>query len=66
VRRAGLTARLGERRRRRAPRPDGPRTIVPPREPDVAAGIDAARDRLRARIAPIADDPAPGRPSASD
>lgn len=74
MRLAALTASLPGRRRKRAPRPDGPRTIVPPREeparhdaPDPAArppadpvaGIEAARERLRASIPPLGDDDAP-------
>ena len=44
-------------RRRKAPRPDAPRTIVPPREPAApAARIDAARARLQAEIPPKPDD----------
>jgi hypothetical protein len=57
------------RRRRRAPRPDGPRTIVPlgdarpswlpddaPTPSPMALQLDAARDRLRRAIPPVADD----------
>jgi hypothetical protein len=55
------------RRRRRAVRPDGPRTIIPvddatpswlPRTPQspVAQDLDAARERLRRAIPPVADD----------
>ncbi|MBI5106920.1 MAG: hypothetical protein HZB46_18390 [Solirubrobacterales bacterium] len=51
------------RRRRRAPRPDGPRTILP-EVPSAAASpagpfdarLDAARARLRAAIPPPADE----------
>jgi hypothetical protein len=47
------------RRRRRAPRPDGPKTIVPVLD-DVAAtpfalSVDAARERLRRAIPPVDD-----------
>jgi hypothetical protein len=50
------------RRRRRAPRPDGPRTIIalPDEPPAPAAGfaldVDAARERLRRTIPPVSDD----------
>jgi hypothetical protein len=62
--RLAALARLGERRRRRgSPRADAPRTIVPPRTEDPLASIDAARERLRAQIAPLGDDDAgPRRP----
>ena len=58
------------RRRRRAPRPDGPRTIVPidddatpswlhtapaPASP-FELNVDAARERLRRAIPPVSDD----------
>jgi hypothetical protein len=52
------------RRRRRTPRPDGPRTIVPiddvatpapPADP-FSLSVDAARERLRLTIPPVADD----------
>jgi hypothetical protein len=41
---------LVPRRRRKAPRPDGPKTIVPPRADTAADRFDAARDRLRREI----------------
>jgi len=59
------------RRRRRAPRPGGPRTIVPTMDDDArpswladdapapsgfALDVDAARDRLRREIPPVSDD----------
>jgi hypothetical protein len=50
------------RRRRRTPRPDGPRTIIPiddvaaPAAPPFALNVDAARERLRGAIPPVADD----------
>jgi hypothetical protein len=48
------------RRRRTTPRPDGPKTIVPPRgatpPAEPAAKLDAARDRLRREIPPRGDD----------
>ncbi|HET6505215.1 MAG TPA: hypothetical protein VFG42_00380 [Baekduia sp.] len=59
------------RRRRRAPRPDGPRTILPlieddsrpswlpadPPEPNpFASKLDAARERLRREIPPVSDE----------
>ena len=49
-------------RRRRTPRPDGPRTILPvadapPTDPqDPFARLDAARERLRAQIPPRTDE----------
>ncbi len=55
-------------RRRRTPRPDAPRTILPGDVPpgadrpatepdgDLLGRLDAARERLRARIPPLADD----------
>jgi hypothetical protein len=48
------------RRRRRAVRPDGPKTIVPivddgPSTP-LARDLDAARERLRRAISPVDDD----------
>ena len=51
----------GERpRRRRAARPDGPRTIVAlcdePPSTSMPSALDAARARLRRQIAPISDD----------
>jgi len=55
----GLRKLLSAPRRRRAPRPDGPRTIVPapPAVTDSSATrFDAARDRLRREIPPPADD----------
>ncbi|MDX6700926.1 MAG: hypothetical protein QOF26_1152 [Baekduia sp.] len=55
-----------EPRRRRRPRADGPRTIVPvdeapaPRGPApgtvFALDVDAARERLRRAIPPVGDD----------
>jgi hypothetical protein len=42
-------------RRRKKPRPDGPRTIVPPRDAP-ADRFDAAKARLRAKIPPRADE----------
>jgi hypothetical protein len=42
------------RRRRKQPRPDAPKTIVPPRAP--ADKFDAARDRLRREIPPPPDE----------
>jgi len=73
---ADLTSLTPGRRRKRAPRPDGPRTILPvddaiaeraarlarPRGATAPAGpldvarIDAARERLRREIAPVADE----------
>lgn len=60
------------RRRRRAPRADGPRTIIPvdvadearpswlpadaPEPNPFALQLDAARERLRREIPPVADD----------
>jgi hypothetical protein len=50
------------RRKRRAPRAEAPRTIVPQREPAASSDsspaqrFDAARERLRAQIPPPADD----------
>jgi hypothetical protein len=47
------------RRRRRTVRPDGPKTIVPIVEAaatPLARDLDAARERLRRVIAPVADD----------
>jgi hypothetical protein len=51
------------RRRRRAPRPGGPRTIIPlddaaPARPPAAFAldVDAARERLRRVIPPVGDD----------
>lgn len=59
------------RRRRRAPRPDGPRTIVPELDDDarpswlparapaaspLALKLDAARERLRREIPPVSDE----------
>ena len=48
------------RRRRRRPRPDAPRTIIPLAEggatPSLARDLDAARERLRRAIPPVADD----------
>jgi hypothetical protein len=56
------------RRRRRAVRPDGPRTIIPlddaatpswlpaPARAPMALDLDAARARLRREIPPVADD----------
>jgi hypothetical protein len=53
----GLRRILVPHRRRKAPRADAPRTIVPPREPATpAARIDAARARLQAEIPPKSDD----------
>jgi hypothetical protein len=53
----GLRRILVPHRRRKAPRADAPRTIVPPREPATpAARIDAARARLQAEIPPKPDD----------
>jgi hypothetical protein len=47
------------RRRQRAARPDGPKTIVPivdaPSTP-LARDLDAARERLRRAIPPVNDD----------
>jgi hypothetical protein len=48
-------------RRRRAVRPDGPKTIVPiddasPASTPLARDLDAARERLRRAIPPVADD----------
>ncbi|MFL5845137.1 MAG: hypothetical protein ACJ762_10620 [Solirubrobacteraceae bacterium] len=43
-------------RRRKKPRPDGPRTIVPVSpSSEPAAKFDAARERLRAQIPPRSD-----------
>jgi hypothetical protein len=47
---------LVPRRRRRAPRPDGPKTIVPPRPEGAADRFDAARERLRREIPPRVDE----------
>jgi hypothetical protein len=59
------------RRRRRAPRPDGPKTIVPTLDDDArpswltadapqanpfALKLDAARERLRREIPPVSDE----------
>jgi hypothetical protein len=47
------------RRRRRAPRPDGPKTIIPivdEAATPLARDLDAARERLRRAIPPVADD----------
>ncbi|MCW2996436.1 MAG: hypothetical protein JWQ18_3931 [Conexibacter sp.] len=45
------------RRRRRAVRPDGPKTIVPVDDaPPLARDLDAARERLRRSIPPVADE----------
>jgi hypothetical protein len=64
-------AQAEPRRRRRAPRAGGPRTIVPilddaarpswlpddaPAPSPFALDVDAARDRLRRAIPPVADD----------
>lgn len=68
-------AQAEPRRRRRGPRADGPRTIVPlvddgltpadrpswlkadaPAASPFALDLDAARDRLRRQIPPVADD----------
>ncbi|HWI71750.1 MAG TPA: hypothetical protein VNT55_07330 [Baekduia sp.] len=55
-------------RRRRVPRPDGPRTILPggddvpswlpptPPATPLARDLDAARERLRRAIPPVADE----------
>jgi hypothetical protein len=58
--RGAPTVREAQPRRRRRPlRPDGPKTIVPivdgPDTP-LARDLDAARDRLRRAIPPVADD----------
>jgi hypothetical protein len=49
-------------RRRRAPRPGGPRTIIPgddaPAATPLARDLDAARERLRRAIPPVADEDA--------
>jgi hypothetical protein len=48
------------RRRRRAVRPDGPKTIVPivdeALDTPLARNLDAARERLRRAIPPVDDD----------
>jgi hypothetical protein len=47
------------RRRRRAVRPDGPKTIIPivdEATTPLALDLDAARERLRRAIPPVADD----------
>jgi hypothetical protein len=50
---------VGQPRRRRAVRPDGPKTIITlddaPATP-LARDLDAARERLRRAIPPVADD----------
>ena len=43
-------------RRRRKPRADGPRTIVPAPKDSPAARMDAAKERLRREIPPPADE----------
>ena len=48
-------------RRRRAVRPDGPKTIVPiddasPASTPLARDLDAARERLRRAIPPVSDE----------
>jgi hypothetical protein len=46
-------------RRRRAVRPDGPKTIIPivdEATTPLALDLDAARERLRRTIPPVADD----------
>jgi hypothetical protein len=48
----------GARRRRRKPRADAPKTIVPPREAAPADRFDAAKARLRAQIPPRSDETA--------
>jgi hypothetical protein len=55
------TAASPPRRRRRSPRADGPRTIIPivdaaPTPAPLARDLDAARERLRRAIPPVADD----------
>lgn len=55
------TPSLPARRRRKPPRTDAPRTIIPVLDepapsPLAAADLDAARDRLRREIPPLADD----------
>jgi hypothetical protein len=48
------------RRRRRAPRLDGPKTIIPivdEAATPLARDLDAARERLRRAIPPVSDDP---------
>jgi hypothetical protein len=68
----GAPASEAQPRRRRAPRADGPRTIIPidddatpswlhtaPAEtpsPSFEMNVDAARERLRRAIPPVADD----------
>jgi hypothetical protein len=65
----GAAASEAQPRRRRAPRADGPRTIVPVddetatpswlhRRPSttMSLDLDAARERLRRAIPPVADD----------
>jgi hypothetical protein len=56
--RRGAPAAGDQPRRRRAPRPDGPRTIVPVIAPatPLARDLDAARARLRRDIPPVADE----------
>ena len=48
------------RRRRRAVRPDGPKTIIPMVDAapsgSLTHDLDAARERLRRAIPPVADD----------
>jgi len=46
----------GAKRRRKAPRADAPKTIVPPRAEPAAKRFDEARDRLRREIPPPDDD----------
>jgi hypothetical protein len=48
----------GAKRRRRKPRADAPKTIVPPREAAPADRFDAAKARLRAQIPPRSDETA--------
>lgn len=47
---------IAPRRRRKTPRPQAPRTIVPPRSEPSADRFDAAKARLRAQIPPKSDD----------
>jgi hypothetical protein len=62
LRGAPSASEVPPRRRRRAPRSDGPRTIIPvddvpaPSGDPFAQSVDAARERLRRAIPPVTDD----------
>jgi hypothetical protein len=62
LRRGAPADEVAPRRRRRTPRPDGPRTIIPgddhPAATPLARDLDAARERLRRAIPPVADEDA--------